>query len=101
MARTRLDLHEELCAVLGSRNCYFDPPSTLEYPCIKYELDDIDVQHADNKPYFYNHRYQVTIIDKDPDSTIYQRLLEHFSSCTFDRPLINDNLYHWIFVLYY
>ena len=34
----RLQLHEELCSVLGSRNVYFQPPETIKltYPCIIY-----------------------------------------------------------------
>ena len=34
----RLELHEALCEVLGSRNVYFQPPDnvTMRYPCFVF-----------------------------------------------------------------
>lgn len=99
----RLKLHEQLVQILGTRNVYFQPPESinLNYPCIIYERDNINTNFADNKPYFSRDRYNVTVIDKDPDSSISERLLGNFSLCGFSRHYISDNLNHNTFILYY
>ena len=37
--KTRYELHEFLCEILGSRNVYFQPPESvkMKYPAIVYE----------------------------------------------------------------
>lgn len=102
MARTRLELHEELCEVLGSRKCYFSPPSTLEFPCILYKRERPLVNHADNIKYRSMNRWTITIIDENPDSDIPRRLEEHFQHyCTKDREYPSDGLNHFVYDLYY
>ena len=102
MGKTRLDLHKELCEVLGSNNCYFSPPSKMNYPCIKYGRDEPFVAYADNIEYHYIDSWIITIIDTDPDSTIPARLKEHFGRyCSWDREYTGDNLYHFVYRLYY
>ena len=102
MTRSRLTLHEELCTVLGSRNCYFSPPSIMEYPCIKYEREAPDINHADNISYFEANAWMLTIIDTNPDSEIPKRLIEHFPQyCSKNREYATDGLYHFIYRLYY
>ena len=98
----RLELHEELCAALGSRNVYFQPPTgfKMSYPCIVYEREKIESGHADNKPYLLTNRYSVTVIDKDPESPIPNRIVA-FSQCSHNRHFISDNLHHDVFTLYY
>ena len=65
----RLELHEILCTILGSRNVYFQPPESIKmnYPAIVYGLDDIDNQYANDGVYLSHRRYSVTVIDKNPD----------------------------------
>lgn len=102
MVRTRLTLHEELCEVLGSRNCYFSPPSTMKYPCIRYIRGAPLVEHADNIEYTEMFEWTVTVIDVDPDSEIPRRLKDHFKHyCRRDREYTVDGLNHFVFVLYY
>lgn len=81
---------------------YFQPPPSVKlvYPCIVYMLDKIDTSHADDKPYVNTKSYQVTIIDKDPDSEIPDMFLE-MPLCSFDRSYTADNLNHWVFSLFY
>lgn len=77
------------------------PPSTkMSYPCIRYELAGYDVKHANDSKYLKRDRYTVTIIDKDPDSKIPDKLLA-MPYCGFDRAYTQDNLNHWVFTLYY
>lgn len=102
MGRTRLTLHEELCTVLKSRNCYFEPPSIMEYPCIKYERQMPSVVYADNVRYGKFDSWMLTIIDTDPDSEIPERLEEHFTKyCSKNREYSSDGLHHFVYTLYY
>jgi len=98
----RLELHEMLCEALGSRNVYFQPPASkvMEYPCIRYNLYDIDNVYADNLPYLQNIGYQITVIDRDPDSEIVERVSK-IPGIRFNRFYTADNLNHTIFILYY
>ena len=98
----RLELHFMLCDILGSKNVYFQPPESakLEYPCIIYNLSDIDIKYADNRPYAIRDKYAVTVVDKDPDSNIRRKILK-LPQCKFSRFFTSDNLNHWMFDIYY
>lgn len=102
MAEIRKPLHDILCEILGSKNCYFDPPATIhmKYPCIRYSYSNDMDQFADNRHYLKNKRYIITIIDENPDSKIPDRLKElHY--CSSDRNYAMDGLNHFVFTLYY
>ena len=100
--RSRLDLHEILCETLGSRNVYFQPPESikLKYPCIVYERSYVQTLKADNLNYISINRYTVTVIDKNPDSGIADKLL-NLPYTSFDRHFVSDNLNHDVLTLYY
>ena len=100
---SRLELHEELCAVLGTRNVYFQAPESvrMEYDAIRYKLAGKDLRHANNKVYRITNMYDGVIITRDPDTTIPDQLLAHFEMCSFGRPYTADNLHHYPFTLYY
>ena len=102
MARTRAELHEVLCELIGNRNVYFQPPSTVQmkYPCLVYSLNDVDARHADDVKYLTMKRYSVVAISKNPDQDIYGKLLE-LPYTSFDRSYVADNLNHWVITLYY
>lgn len=102
MKRDRLQLHEILCDILGSRNCYFSPPSTIQmkYPCFVYHLSILDINYADNIPYMGAKRYTITAITEDPDSDFQWDLLK-LPYCSFERPFTTDNLNHYVFNLYF
>jgi hypothetical protein len=92
-------LLEEL---LGSTNVYFQPPPNLQmqYPCIVYKRDDARTTFADNAPYRYTKRYQVTVMDQDPDSPIPDKIAA-LPMCTFDRHFVADDLNHDVFNLFF
>lgn len=98
----RLELHRELESIPNVQKAYFQPPTsdTLVYPCIEYRLRNIDSKIADNKPYLNKDGYEITIIDRDPDSQIRQYFMNK-ELCRFDRFYTADGLNHWVFVLYY
>lgn len=100
---TRLELHALLEGILGDgRKAYFQPPAsvTMTYPTIVYHRDDIAVEHANNLPYSKTKKYQVTVIDKDPDSEIPDKISD-LPMCTFSRAFKTANLNHDIFELYF
>lgn len=102
MHRSRLELQNVLEALLGSENVYFQPPTSfrMKYPCIVYQRSDIAPIKADNSNYLKRKRYLVTVIDKDPDSDIPDRLID-LDYCNFDRHFVSDNLNHDVFTLYF
>jgi hypothetical protein len=80
---------------------YFQPPAPLQmqYPCIRYERNGSSVQRAANLPYRLAKRYQITVIDRNPDSTIPDQV-EELPMSEFDRWFAADNLNHWVFNLF-
>ena len=98
----RLELHEVLCNILGSRNVYFQPPESIKmkYPAIVYSLNDISNKHGDNLTYTQSISYSVTVIDKNPDNKIVGSIAK-LPFCRFNRHFTSDNLNHYVFTLYY
>lgn len=98
----RKPLQDLLEDILGSDQVWFQEPGTqdMQYPCIVYEREDIDVKFADNSPYFKKNRWLVTVMDWNPDSPIAAKIE--------DRPLTSvsrfyaaDNLNHFAFIMYF
>ncbi len=100
MARPRLSLHSYLQQI--AENVYYQaPPNTqMQYPCLLYSRDGVSTQHADNELYRHAKRYQLTVIDRNPDSTL-QDLVEELPLCAFQRFFTADGLNHWVFTLYF
>ena len=100
---SRLNLHEELCALLGSRYVYFQPPESvkLKYPCIVYSRTGADTDYADDKVYNMTYQYTIQIISGEPDNELARELVYHFPMCRFMRRFVVDNLYHDNLNLYY
>lgn len=98
----RLELHELLCATLGTRNVYFQPPETtkMTYPAIVYSRNNIDNRFADDLVYKQSFSYTLTVIDKNPDSEIVMKISK-LPRCRFDRHFTSDNLNHDTFTIYY
>lgn len=98
----RLDLQTLLVGILGSSNVYFQPPPSLQivYPCIVYKRDTARTIFADGKPYNHVKRYLVTVIDRNPDSLIPDKI-EALPMCVFDRFYTADNLNHDVFNLFF
>jgi hypothetical protein len=98
----RLDLQDLLIEILESNHVYFQPPSNVEmkYPCIVYQREKIVPAWAQNKPYKLDNRYQVTVIDRDPDSNIPNKIAA-LPKCAHDRFFIADNLNHNAFTLFF
>lgn len=98
----RLELQALLIELLGSGNVYFQPPSNvqMQYPCIVYNRDSTSTDFANNHPYRNKKRYQVTVIDRDPDSDVPDKV-EALPLCSFNRSFTADNLNHDVFNLFF
>lgn len=99
---SRLELHEVLCSVLGNRNAYFQPPENIKmkYPAIVYSRDDIVNLQANNEVYRQAKKYQVIVIDQNPDSEIVKKISK-LSRIRYDRHYISDGLNHDVFTIFY
>ena len=100
--RNRPALHEKLCEILGSRNVYFDPPSSIHinYTCIIYKRIAAESRRADNGQYIVWYPYDVQVISKDPDYELFDTFLSHFDNGREGAPFVKDNLHHSNFTIY-
>lgn len=104
----RLELHEILCEIInitepnGDRHVYFQPPESIKmkYPAIRYTRARIEKQHANNAVYNRYRSYEVTLIDKNPDSEYVDKLAS-LPKCRHDRSYQAENLNHDVFTIYY
>lgn len=102
MIRQRVDLQAIFQEILGNDHVYFQPPEDMkiEYPCIVYHRDFALTFFADNYPYRYGKRYLVTVIDRNPDSPIPDKVAQ-LPLCKFDRSYTADNLNHDVYRLFF
>jgi hypothetical protein len=96
----RLQLHQLLETFI--ENVYFQPPTNvqLKYPCIVYTRDFADTKFADDIPYDHTKRYMITVIDRDPDSDIPDKVAAMPLSL-FNRFYTVDNLNHDVYNVYF
>lgn len=100
MARPRVELQEllkEYCDTV-----YFQPPSSIRinYPCIVYNRSTDYLNRANNSLYMKEKMYRVTVMDKNPDSDIADRLQELPWAVIISRDVI-DNIYQTTLNIYY
>ena len=100
----RLELHSKIVNIIDPQHpihAYFQPPESVKlvYPAVVYYRARIAQQYADNTVYKKNNVYELTVIDKDPESEIVEKL-SSWPRCIFDRAYCVDNLYHNVFRLY-
>lgn len=98
----REELHSILLNLIDPKNVYFQPPNNLQlnYPCIIYNRETAVSEFADNSTYRYIKRYEVTVIDRNPDSRIPDKVA-HLPMTTHSRWFAVDNLNHDVFTLYF
>lgn len=86
----------------GNPAVYFQPPANvlMVYPAIRYERSNIGNVSADNDIYRQSHHYQITVIDKNPDSDIVDSVSK-IPKIRFVRHYTSNNLNHDVFELYY
>ena len=99
----RLQLHEKLVDLLGSRNVYFQPPPSLQmnFPCFVYERASGLTEYAEDMPYKYNQSYNITYVSKDPDTEVMlKKIAMGFPMIRYNRHYTANNLNHDTFILY-
>ena len=99
MDKRRLELDEYFHTL--TPNVYFQPPSghRLEYPAIVYKRSSIRNTFANNSVYGQRPGFEVTVIDRDPESEIVNTLSK-LPLCSHDRNFTSENLNHDVFTLY-
>jgi hypothetical protein len=60
-----------------------------------------DIKFADDIAYKFTNCYNVTIIDKNPDTELIDEMFRRFTMIRLDRPFTKDNLNHYTFTLYF
>lgn len=100
--KTRLELHEELVKILGSKNVYFQPPESLKlnYPAIVYSISDIINTFACDDVYNQSHFYKVTVLDYNPDSEISNKISK-LPKAKFNTFFTSDRINHYVYTIYY
>jgi hypothetical protein len=95
---------QQLQSLLESitEHVYFQPPPNLQmtYPCVVYSRDSADQKRADNTTYRFTQRYSVTVIDRDPDSSIPGQIAA-LPMCTYVNWFAVDGLNHDVFQLFF
>lgn len=97
----RLVLHNRLLDFAD--NVYFQPPSNIKlvYPCIIYHKDGRDRKFSNNRLYLGKQKYTLTVIDRDPDSVIADRLEDDLQYCYINDHFTVDNLNHTSLTFHY
>lgn len=100
MNKSRLKLDEMLKEILSSNEVYFQRPQSkaMSYPAIVYTRSKINNDHADNKVYRQTYAYVVTVMDKNPDSAIVEKVSK-LPKCKFDTHYTKDGLNHDVFII--
>lgn len=97
---TRAQLHNELLAICD--NVYYQTPEGFKmvYPCIRYARNDINIEHANNKPYAHSKGYSIMVISSNGDEPINDSVLL-LPTCSFEKSYKYNNLYHDVYNINY
>lgn len=88
--------------LLESKNVYYNPPASvvMKYDAIVFKRSRIRNVFANNVVYRQLYSYEVTVITRDPDAQIIEKI-SRLPRCTFDRNFVSGNLHHNVFTLYH
>lgn len=100
MARDRKSLDQIFRGFTS--NVYYQLPENtrMSFPAIKYQRSRIDIRHADDKSYNQTRGYEITVIDRDPDSPLVEKVSQ-MEGVLFNRHFTADGLNHDVFTLYW
>lgn len=81
---------------------YITPPAgkAMVYPCILINRGTGDTKFADNTPFRHQKRYELTAIDEESDSPLYD-LLASLPRSIHNRSFPAENLNHDVFTLFF
>ena len=72
----------------------------MKYPAIVYSRSKMEKVRANNKTYILNHVYDITVIDRNPDSPIAEEILK-LDHSEYDRQFCVNGLNHITITLYF
>lgn len=100
--REQLQALLEQASGLPTTKVHFQPPNgmLMSYPAITYTRGRAETQFADNVPYHRTQAYTVTVIHKNPDNEIRDRIAA-LPYCSFDRWYATDGLNHDVYTLFF
>lgn len=95
------DLLKRLSDIIGSEEVYYNPPPNIKmkYPAVLVKRQSGDTLYANGNPYLTAFRYQITLIQREPDSS-FVREITRIPSCKYIRAYVADNLQHDIYEWY-
>lgn len=98
----RQKLQTKLEELLGTRNVYFQPPSSIQmnYTAIRYSPKKPDIRYANNLIYSKMNCYELIVIARRPEDPVNEKIME-LPYCSFDRHYNADNLSHDVYTLYF
>lgn len=98
----RLELQAVFEDILGSSAVYMQPPTnvSLVYPCIIYSRNNWHTRYAGNGLYKDKIAYQVTVVDRNPDSEIPHQIAR-LPYASYERFFAKDQLNHDVFTVFY
>lgn len=96
----RQRMQQLLQDVLETNHVYYQPPETIRmtYPAIVYELASLRNLRANDGKYLTHYIYKVTLISRDPDTPIFDRL-DALEKASFSTSYKVDNLNHFSFTI--
>lgn len=96
----RLELQSLLETVVP--HVYFQPPSNIQiqFPCIIYSRDGTSADRANNGLYRHAKRYQITVVDRNPDTELADKI-EALQYASFERFFAADDLNHYVFSIFF
>ena len=98
---TRLEL-DALLRTIAPHTYYIAPSDDrMEYPAIMYFLDDEAREFANNATYRLTEGYQLTIMDRNPDSEVRKKFLALRLPCRFSRTFQTQGICHFVYFLNY
>lgn len=102
MDDNRIELQTLLEEVLGSKQVYFQPPSSIrmKYPAIVYSRSNIENLPANDSVYIQRYSYTITVMDYDPDSEIVKKI-SMIPRIRFSNHFTSDGLNHDVFTITY
>ena len=74
----RIELNTKLRSIIP--NVYFQPPANVSmvYPCIVYHKAPPKDSFANDQTYISKQKYTLTVMDRDPDTTIPESIKQIF-----------------------
>ena len=96
----RLKLQSLLEEALGSKQVYFQPPSSIrmKYPAIVYSRNNIENVSANDSVYVQHYSYQITVMDYNPDSEIVKKIAM-IPVIRFGNHFTSEDLNHDVFTI--